>query len=168
MPKDVVVADKKTKYGNISPAYSFGAHVAEVNIDPKTGKVHLVNYVAVHDTGTVINPMLAEGQIEGGVVQGIGYALYEDYHFDDNGNVLNSSFLDYKLPTILDVPQITCDFADSFEPNGPFGAKGVGEPSIVPVAPAIANAIYDAIGVRVTRMPFTAERIKRAVDGMDK
>ncbi|MDO5111753.1 MAG: xanthine dehydrogenase family protein molybdopterin-binding subunit [Clostridia bacterium] len=163
MPSGVRMADKKTKLGNISAAYSFASHVAEVDIDLETGKLSVVNYVGVHDTGNVINPMLAEGQIEGGVVQGLGYAIYEDYYFDKDGRMLNTSFLDYKLPTTMDIPPIHSAFAQSFEQNGPYGAKGLGEPTIVPVAAAVANAIYDAIGVRITDMPFTPEHVWRVI-----
>lgn len=163
MPKGVQMADKKTKLGNISAAYSFASHVAEVDVDTDTGKLTIKNYFAVHDTGAVINPMLAEGQIEGGVVQGLGYAIYENYYFDEKGKVLNSSFLDYKLPTSMDIPPIHCGFAESLENEGPFGAKGLGEPTIVPVAAAVANAVYDALGIRITEMPFTPEKIWKAI-----
>lgn len=162
-PPGVQVADKKTKYGNISPAYSFAAHVAEVEVDPSTGKVELCKYYAVHDAGKLINPMLAEGQIEGGVVQGLGYALFENYYFNKEGRMLNNSFLDYKLPTSMDVPDFSIGFAESYEQNGPYGAKGLGEPTIVPVAAAIANAIFDATGIRLTEMPFSTERVYKAL-----
>ena len=116
----------------------------------------------------MINPKLSEGQIEGGVTQGIGYSLYEDYYFDDKGRLINDSFLDYKLPTSMDAPEFINAFAESFEVKGPFGAKGIGEPTIVPTAPAIANAIYDAIGIRLTQMPFTAQKVKEALKAIKK
>ncbi|MDL2213944.1 xanthine dehydrogenase family protein molybdopterin-binding subunit [Clostridia bacterium OttesenSCG-928-O13] len=163
IPQDVVIADKVTKYGNISAAYSFACHVAEVEIDQDTGKVEVLNYYAVHDAGNVINPMLAEGQIEGGVAQGLGYALYEDYHFGPDGRMLNNSFLDYKLPTFKDVPNIVCGFAESEDPVGPMGAKGLGEPTIVPVAAAVGNAIANALGTRICHMPFGAEKVRGTV-----
>lgn len=165
-PPDVVIADKHTKMGNISSAYSFAAHVAEVDIDIQTGKLEICRYIGVHDAGKILNPMLAEGQIEGGVLQGLGYAIYEDYKFDDSGRMRNDSFLDYKIPTSMDVPPIICSFAESFEERGPLGAKGLGEPTIVPVAAAVANAIYDAIGVRMTDLPYTPESIWRALQQM--
>ncbi|MDR0840822.1 MAG: xanthine dehydrogenase family protein molybdopterin-binding subunit [Christensenellaceae bacterium] len=163
IPPDVVIADKVTKYGNISCAYSFAAHVAEVEVDKDTGKVEVLNYYAVHDAGKLINPMLAEGQIEGGVAQGIGFALYENYCYGTDGHMLNNSFLDYKLPTFKDVPKITTGFAQGCDPVGPMGAKGLGEPTIVPVASAIGNALADALGERITQMPFTAEKVKGVV-----
>lgn len=157
------MADKKTKIGNISPAYSFASHVAEVNVDIDTGKLEIAHYYGIHDTGEVINPMLAEGQIEGGVLQGLGYAIYENYYFDKSGKMLNSSFLDYKVPTSMDMPELESAFAESHEDRGPFGAKGLGEPTIVPVAAAVANALYDAVGIRFTEMPFTPEKVWRAI-----
>lgn len=163
MPPGVIMADKKTKIGNISPAYSFASHVAEVNVDIDTGKLEIAHYYGIHDTGEVINPMLAEGQIEGGVLQGLGYAIYENYYFDKSGKMLNSSFLDYKVPTSMDMPELESAFAESHEDRGPFGAKGLGEPTIVPVAAAVANALYDAVGIRFTEMPFTPEKVWRAI-----
>ncbi|MGI6507809.1 MAG: xanthine dehydrogenase family protein molybdopterin-binding subunit [Saccharofermentanales bacterium] len=162
-PPNVVMADFKTKYGNISSTYSFACHVAEVEVDLETGKIRIDNYVAVHDSGKLINPMLAEGQVVGGVVQGVGYSIFEDYYFDREGVILNNSFLDYKLPTSVDIPNITTIFADSNEPTGPMGAKGIAEITIVPVAAAIGNALYDALGKRVTTMPFTPERVLAAI-----
>lgn len=167
LPPDVERADPQTKYGNISCAYSFGAHIAEVEVDTETGKVKVLNYIAAHDSGQIVNPTLAEGQVEGGVVQGLGFALYENMHFQ-NGKMLNDGYLDYKIPLALDIPPIKTIFADSYDPNGPLGAKGLGEPTIVPVASAISNAIYDAVGVRLTKLPFTPERIKEALAKKDR
>lgn len=167
LPPDVERADPKTKYGNISCAYSFGAHVAEVEVDMETGKVKVLDYVAAHDSGQIVNPTLAEGQVEGGVVQGLGFALLEDMYFKE-GKLLNDSYLDYKVPLALDIPPIKTIFADSYDPNGPLGAKSLGEPTIVPVVSAISNAIYDAIGVRLTKLPFTPERIKEALSQKEK
>lgn len=154
--------DVTTYFGNTSPAYCFAAQVAEVEVDPETGSVKILNFVAAHDLGRAINPMAAEGQVEGGVVQGIGYALMEDL-VCNKGVVLNPNFSDYKVLKAPDVPPIEPILVESNDPNGPFGAKGVAEPALVPTAPAIANAIYDAIGVRITDLPITPEKIIRAL-----
>ena len=106
--------------------------------------------------------MAAEGQIEGGVVQGIGYALTESY-FWERGSVTNTSFADYKIPTVLDVPPITVALIESNDPNCPYGAKGLGEPTLIATAPAIANAIFNAIGLRIRELPITSERILKAL-----
>lgn len=161
-PDNVVVADPQTKFGNVSVAYSFAAHVAEVEVDTRTGKVDVVNYVAVHDTGKTINPLAAEGQVEGGVVQGLGYALTEEIVVK-NGRVLNPTFLDYRLMTPLDIPPIKSVFVESDDPIGPYGAKSLGEPTLIPVAAAVANAIYNAVGVRIRSLPITAEKVREAL-----
>jgi len=161
VPPNVVVPDG-SKYGNISVAYSFGVQVAEVKVDLKTGKVEILNFLSVHDSGTILNPLLGEGQVEGGVVQGIGYALMEEI-IRQQGKVINGNFTDYRIPTIGDVPPITCAFIEVPDPFGPFGAKGLGEITQVATAPAIANAIYNAVGVRLKELPFTPEKILRAL-----
>jgi len=161
VPPTVVVPDQ-SKYGNISVAYSFGVQVAEVRVDRRTGKVDVLNFLSVHDSGSILNPLLAEGQVEGGVVQGIGYALWEEI-VRQQGKVLNGSFTDYRLPTISDVPTISTSFVEVLDPFGPFGAKGLGEITLVATAPAIANAIYDATGVRLKELPFTAEKVLTAL-----
>ncbi|MEW5721482.1 MAG: xanthine dehydrogenase family protein molybdopterin-binding subunit [Thermodesulfobacteriota bacterium] len=153
-----VMPDPKTKYGNISPAYPFACHVAEVEVDPDTGQVTLTNFVAAHDVGRAINPLATEGQAQGGVVQGLGWALMEDM-ITRNGVLLNPGFLDYIIPTALDVPDITPILVEPIEPDGPYGAKGIGEPALNPVMSAITNAIYDAIGFRVKELPVSAEKI---------
>lgn len=152
----------KDLYGNQSTGYPFAAHVAEVEVDPETGLVKILKYYAAHDSGKIINRSLAEGQVEGGISQGIGYALTEQVLFN-KGRVLNGNLLDYKVPTALDMPEIKCYFVEAEEPEGPFGAKGLGEPTLIPVAPAIANAIYDAVGVRIKSLPITSEKILRAL-----
>lgn len=146
--------DAKTGYGNYGIAYPFGAQIAEVEVNVETGQVNIINFVAAHDLGKAINPMGAEGQIEGAVLKGIGYALSEELLWR-RGETLNSNFLDYKTPTALDVPPIKIILVESEDPIGPFGAKGVAEPGLVPTAPAIANAIYDAVGVRIKELPIT-------------
>jgi len=161
VPPTVVVQDQ-SKYGNISVAYPFGVQVAEVSVDRKTGKVEVLNFLSVHDSGTIINPMLSEGQVEGGAVQGIGYTLYEEI-VRRAGKVVNDNFTEYRMPTICDVPRISSVFIESPDPFGPFGAKSLGEIILAGVAPAIANAIYDAIGVRLKELPFTPEKILLAL-----
>lgn len=150
------------KYGNISTGYPFAAQVAEVEVDPETGKVKVLKVVAAHDVGKAINPVLAEGQIEGGVAQGLGYALLEEIKYHE-GRVQNDSFLDYQLPTTMDMPEIEAILVETYEPNGPYGAKGLGEPTLIPVAPAIANAVANAIGVRFKSIPMTQEQIVEAL-----
>lgn len=154
-------ADPKTLYGNISPTYQFAAHAVVVRVCEETGKVEILDYVAAHDSGRILNPTNAEGQIEGGVAQGIGYALLEDMQIK-MGKVLNPNFTDFKVPLAPDLPPIRTIMIEVEDPQGPFGAKGIGESTIVPVAPAIANAIFDAIGVRMKNLPFTAEKILQA------
>jgi len=147
-----------TYEGYPAPALVFGTHLAEVEVDPQTGKVEVLNFVAAHDLGRAINPLLVEGQIEGGAAQGIGWALMENVQFE-NGEIVNPNFHDYKLLTIKDIPKITSLLVETIDPNGPFGAKGIGECAMVPTAPAIVNAIYDAVGVRIKDLPATSEKI---------
>ncbi|MBI4321149.1 MAG: molybdopterin-dependent oxidoreductase [Chloroflexi bacterium] len=162
VPDNVVVPDAQTKYGNVSIAHPFAAHIAEVEVDTETGRVEVVNYVAAHDVGKTINPLAAEGQLEGGIVQGLGYALTEGIAVK-NGKVANPTFVDYKLMTSTDIPPIKCMFIESDDPVGPYGAKSLGEPTVIPVAAAIANAIYNAVGVRIKTLPITAEKVRRAL-----
>ena len=137
---------------------SFGAHFAEVEVDTLTGSVRVVRYVAAHDSGRILNPNLAVNQVEGGVSQMLGFTLSERMLTDArSGATLSASFLEHKSPTILDSPPVDVIFADVTDPVGPFGAKALGEPPSVGVAPAIANAIYDAIGVRVRDLPITPD-----------
>jgi CO/xanthine dehydrogenase Mo-binding subunit len=150
--------DPVTYRGYPSPALVFGTHLAEVEIDPATGKVDVLNFVAAHDLGRAINPMLAEGQIEGGAAQGIGWSLMEGLQFE-NGKILNPNFHDYKMLTIKDIPKIKSLLIETIDPNGPFGAKGIGECAMVPTAPAIVNAIYDAVGIRIKDLPASPEKI---------
>jgi len=143
-----------------SPCYA--TQVAEVEVDPETGSVRLLSYAAAHDIGFALNPANVEGQIEGGVVFGAGYALTEEVICRD-GKTANANLLDYRLPTALDAPNVQSLLVEEASDYGPYGAKGIGEPPVVPVAPAIANAIYDAIGVRVTELPITPEKIVMAM-----
>ncbi len=159
---DTVPPDPTTKYGNIAPAYVFGSHVAEVEVDTETGEVVVVGYWAAHDVGRMINPMLLEGQVQGGVGQGIGWALTEDVVMK-NGRIMNPTLLDYRIPGTKDLPRVATHFAEPVDPNGPFGAKGIGEPALNPVAAAVANAVYDAIGIRFTELPISAEKVLAAL-----
>jgi CO/xanthine dehydrogenase Mo-binding subunit len=144
--------------GNVSACYAFGTHVAEVEVDLDTGVVRVLGISAAHDVGRVINRLGIEGQIEGGIAQGIGYALYEEVQVQD-GRVLNPTFTDYKLVTTQEIPELKIEFIETHDPAGPHGAKGVAEAPLVPVAPAIANAIFNATGVRITELPMTPERV---------
>ncbi len=146
-------------------SYSFAAHFAEVEVDTETGEVRVLQVVPVHEIGRVIHPIAAAGQIEGGIQQGIGHTLSEDYVIDlTNGRSLNPSFVDYKMPLSQDMPPIrTIILETAPDPGGPYGAKGVGEDPIIAIGPAIANAIHDAIGVRFRHYPITPENVLDAL-----
>ncbi len=146
------------RYGNESGAYNFCSHAVEVEVDPDTGKFTIVDYAAASDAGTVVFPIGAEGQNEGGVAQGLGYALTEGMLIED-GRPLGPNFSDYRIPCIADMPPFQQVFVPSHEPTGPFGAKGIGEIGLDPMAPAIASAIYDAVGVRINTLPITPEKV---------
>jgi xanthine dehydrogenase molybdenum-binding subunit len=150
--------------GNVSCCYTFGAHGVEVEVDKETGEVKILNYVAAHDVGRAINPMLVKGQIYGAAAMGIGYALTEEMKLNA-GRVMNPNLLDYKILTAKDKVPIDAVIIEQMEPTGPFGAKGIGEPACVPSAPAIANAVYDAIGVRIKSLPITPEKVLAALKG---
>jgi putative selenate reductase molybdopterin-binding subunit len=141
----------------------FAATFAEVEVDLETGSVRVLHLVEAVDLGTAINPAMAEGQVHGGATQALGYALCEEMRFDAAGVMLNASFRDYKIPSSLDVPRLTAILVPSWEPSGPFGAKSVAEIPLDGPAPAIANAIRDALGVRVNEIPLTPERVLRAL-----
>jgi CO/xanthine dehydrogenase Mo-binding subunit len=138
---------------------SFGAHIVDVEVDPETGKVTVLRYTAVQDAGRAVHPAQVEGQMQGGVAQGIGWALYESYAYDERGEMLNPNLLDYKLPTSLDVPSIDTVIVEVPYPDHPYGLRGVGETPILPPPAAIANAIYRAAGVRLYELPMTPARI---------
>ncbi|MCW2859233.1 MAG: hypothetical protein JWP48_941 [Actinoallomurus sp.] len=151
------------KYGNPSAAYPFAVHVAEVEVDTATGQARVTRYWAVHDSGTILNPSTARGQVVGAVAQGIGWAFLEDVDLRD-GVMRNANFLDYRIPGAGDMPsEMTVEFVDGYEPNGPMGAKSLGEVAINPVTAAIANAVYDAVGVRCAALPMTPERLWAAM-----
>jgi putative selenate reductase molybdopterin-binding subunit len=141
----------------------FAAHFAEVEVDTRTGQVRVLRYVAAVDCGTAINPQLAEGQIEGAVVNGLGYALTEEMCFNADGRCLNPSFRHYRIPSTRDIPELKTILVPTYEPSGPYGAKSVSEICINGPLPAVSNAIFDAVGVRLLESPFTAEKIWRAL-----
>jgi putative selenate reductase molybdopterin-binding subunit len=155
--------DPETGVGDFAMSYSFGVHAVEVEVDEETGHVKVVDFVAATDCGNVVNPALAESQVEGGVAQGIGYGLMEDLVCED-GQALNPSFATYKIPTATEMPPIRSIWVETNDPRGPYGAKGLGEMGLVPTAPALANAVYNATGARLNRIPLTPERVLAAVE----
>ena len=138
---------------------AFGTHIVDVEVDPETCRVTILRYTVVQDAGRAIHPTQVEGQMQGGAVQGIGWALYEGYEYNQQGEMLNPTLLDYKIPTALDVPFIETVIVEVPYPKHPYGVRGVGEMPIVPPPAAIANAIYRATGVRMDRLPMTPTRI---------
>ena len=154
--------DPETGQGQAHPDYVYGAHAVEVAVDVETGEVQVLKSVAAHDVGQCINPSAVEGQIHGGVSQGQGYALSEAMEYDQ-GRLITPSFSEYLIPTSMDLPNVQCILLESRSGLGPFGAKGIGEPCMTPVAPAIANAVADAIGTRIFELPITPERIVNAL-----
>jgi len=150
--------DFKGAGAGLSPSYSFGACVAEVKVNTKTGHVKLLNVWGAHDCGRALNPLAVEGQLEGSWHMGIGQAMSEEMKYY-NGLLVNNNFIDYKIPTTLDTPDIHTNIIETIDPEGPFGAKECGEGALHPVIPAIANAIFDAVGVRVTNLPIKSEDV---------
>lgn len=158
-----VALDPETGQGKPFGTYVYATQIAEVEVDDETGEVEVLRIVASHDCGTAINPMLVEGQVEGGVSMGVGFALQEEILFNKDGVQMNPNLTNYIMPTSLDMPEVEVDIVDNYDPSGPFGAKGVGEPTLVPTAAAIVNAIYDAVGVRIYSLPATAEKVHAAM-----
>jgi CO/xanthine dehydrogenase Mo-binding subunit len=153
--------DRELK-GNLSCTYAFGTTGVEVEVDEKTGEVRILQLFAAHDVGKAINPILVKGQIYGAAYMGVGYGLTEEMKLEQ-GRVMNPNFLDYKMLTAMDVVPVEPIIIEPGDEDGPYGAKGIGEPGLVPTAPAIANAIYDAIGVRITSLPITPEKVLAAL-----
>ncbi len=141
---------------------SFVVYVAEVEVDPETGQIKVRRLVTVDEVGPILNPINLEGQLHGGLVMGFGFAVMEELRVED-GKAVTVGLSDYKVPTVADIPKLEMVLITDGHGPGPFGAKGVGELGIVPVAPAIANAVFDAVGVRITDLPITAEKIYRAL-----
>ena len=158
--------DPETGQGQAHPDYAYGAHAVEVSVDMDTGEVEVLKSVAAHDVGQCINPAAVEGQIQGGAQNGQGFALSEEMLYEE-GRLVTPSFSEYLMPTAVDMPKVECILLESRSGVGPFGAKGIGEPAMTPVAPAIANAVADAIGVRVFEMPITPERVVMAMKHRD-
>jgi CO/xanthine dehydrogenase Mo-binding subunit len=162
-PSNTVPRDRATLYGNTSRAYNFGTQVAEVEVDTKTGQVKIIQFVSAHDIGKAINPASCEGQIEGSIACGVAYAMSEKV-LSDGGQVLNPNLIDYHMPTACDVAAIDSILIETLDPNTPFGAKSIGQPATMMPPPAIANAIADAVGIRVRQMPITGEMILAELD----
>lgn len=159
---DTSQVNLQTGQGDPYWPYSFGAQRVTVEVDDETGKVDIVEIVAVNDAGKVVNPILAEGQVQGGCAMGIGYAIMEEVELN-KGHINNKNFSNYIIPTSKDVPKIKTFFVEEIEETGPYGAKGLGEPAMIPTAPAIINAIYDAIGVRIYDLPATCDKVLLAI-----
>jgi 4-hydroxybenzoyl-CoA reductase subunit alpha len=164
-PQNTQFPDKTTCYGNVSPAYSFATQVAEVDVDTTTGEVKLKKVTIADDCGQVINILGAEGQAEGSVSMGQGHALMENILFGDKGQIMNPSLLEYKIPTAADMAETSLLEVGLPDPTGPYGAKEIGEGLIISTVPAITNAIYDAVGVRITELPVRPEKI---LEGLKK
>lgn len=154
--------DPETGQGQAHPDYVYGAHAIEVSVDIDTGEVKVLKSIAAHDIGQCINRAAVEGQIEGGTQNGQGYALSEEMLYKE-GRLMTPSFSEYLMPTSMDMPKVQCILLESRSGVGPFGAKGIGEPALTPVAPAIANAVADAIGIRIFELPITPERVIKAL-----
>jgi len=152
------ISESESHYSEVSPP-PFMVGIVETEVDKLTGKVDIIDYVAVVDCGTVVNPNLARIQAEGGIAQGIGMALYEDITYTEKGKMRNDSFLQYKIPTRLDVGNIRVEFESSYEQTGPFGAKSIGEIVINTPSPALAHAVYNATKVNIRTLPITSEKI---------
>jgi CO/xanthine dehydrogenase Mo-binding subunit len=150
--------DPADGHGTVFETYAFGIQMAEVEVDVRTGKVRVLKVTAVHDIGRVINKLAVEGQAEGGVVMGLGYALLEEYRHPET-----DSFARFRMPRAKDVPEMEFTFVDSPRKRGPFGACGMSESVLVPTAPAIANAVLNACGARIHSLPITPEKIKAAL-----
>jgi CO/xanthine dehydrogenase Mo-binding subunit len=156
--------DKKTGRGEPMGTYAFATQAALVGVDGESGEVEVLKFIACHDVGRAVNPAAVEGQIEGAVSMGVGFSLNEEILLQE-GRILNPGFSQYFLPTVLDMPEIRSLIAEAPEATGPFGAKGVGEPALIPTAPAVINAIHEAAGVRVKELPATAEKVWRLLHG---
>lgn len=159
---DTTRLDPETGQGRPFGTYAFATQVVEIEVDTGTGKIDVTRVVAAHDVGKAINPRQVEGQIEGGGLMGMSFGVLEEIHVQ-NGMIKNANFDSYLIPTALDAPEIETIIVEEHEPSGPFGAKGVGEPALIPTAAAIANAVYDAIGVRIYSLPITPEKVLAAL-----
>ena len=156
------IAATGSEFSKLHPQ-PYAAHFAEVAVDTETGQVKVLSYMAAVDCGTPINPSLVEGQTAGAIINGVGYALTEEFIFNDKGRVLNPSLGRYKILSASDIPNMKIAIVPSYDPTGPYGAKPVGEMNINGALPAISNAIHNAVGVRITNSPFTSERVLAAI-----
>jgi CO/xanthine dehydrogenase Mo-binding subunit len=166
-PRPLGGSFKGAKVGT-SPAFGCSAQVAEVSVDLETGEVTVENITGAHDCGFAINRTQVEGQMQGSMMMGMGEALMEQIIYDTKGRIVNANLAEYKIPTSLDMPHLDAIIVESNEPEGPYGAKEVGEGAIMPVIPSILNAIYDATGVRVEELPVTPERLVAAIQAARK
>lgn len=158
--------DFRTGEGNVSGSYGFEAQIAEVEVNSETGEVRIIKMWDAHDIGKAINPQAVEAQIEGSLAMGIGYTFYEDLQFR-NGRIVNPNFANYRLPRSIGIPEMESIMVETNDPEGPFGAKGMGEASLLPTSAAIANAIEDAIGVRIKDLPITPKKIIKAIHELE-
>jgi CO/xanthine dehydrogenase Mo-binding subunit len=147
------------------PEASLVAQVAEVEVDPETGEVRVKKLTTAHNTGTILNPLTHQGQIDGGVIMGMGYGVIEKLAYDESGKVLATNLGDYKIPNIRDIPELKTTILQSDFGSGPYNSMSIGETALIPTAAAIANAVEDAVGVRVTSLPITAEKVLNALKG---
>jgi len=154
--------DFRTGEGNISGSYGFEAQIADVEVNKKTGRVKVLKMIDVHDIGYPVNPQSVHGQIEGSILMGVGYVFHEDLRFAE-GKALNPNFSKYRIPRSTDKVDIESFFIETNDPQGPFGAKGMGEASLLPTAAAIANAIHDAVGVQIKELPITPAKVLAAL-----
>jgi xanthine dehydrogenase molybdenum-binding subunit len=145
------------------PGGAAAVHIVDVEVDPDTGKVSILRYTALQDVGRAVHPDYVRGQIQGGTAQGIGWALNEEYWYDEAGRLCNAGLLDYRMPTATDLPMIDTELVENAYPGHPFGVRGVGEAPIVPPAGAVANAIHNAIGVRMAELPMSPARVVAAL-----
>jgi Aerobic-type carbon monoxide dehydrogenase, large subunit CoxL/CutL homologs len=145
-------------------APTFGTHIADVEVDPETGKISVIRYTVIQDAGRAIHPSYVEGQFQGGAAQGIGWALNEEYIYGEDGRLQNPSFLDYRMPVASDLPMIDTVIVEVPNPRHPYGVRGVGETPIVPPLAAIANAVEDATGLRFTELPMSPPRVLAAIE----
>jgi CO/xanthine dehydrogenase Mo-binding subunit len=157
------VVGSATVKPNTGVGGAFAANIVDVEVDPETGKVQILRFTIAQDAGKAIHPAYVEGQLQGGSAQGIGWALNEEYFYTERGEMANSSYLDYRIPTALDLPMIDTVIVEVPNPGHPFGVRGVGEAPIVPPMAAIANAIYGATGVRLTELPMRPDRVVGAL-----
>ena len=147
---------------------AFATHIVDVEVDPETGKVTILRFTAIQDAGKAIHPSYVEGQMQGGAVQGIGWALNEEYYMGEDGSMKNATLLDYRMPTSLDLPMIDTVIVEVPNPKHPYGVRGVGETPIVPGLAAVTNAVAGATGVRYAELPMSPPRVLRGIEEAGK